>query len=66
MASIAADRHLLFGLLALQNVPINQGALVAALQAWTLDKFRSLADHLEAHGDLTAANPVLPEASAEV
>ena len=48
----AADRHLLFGLLALQNGLINQGQLVAAFQAWTLDKSRSLADHLEARGDL--------------
>ena len=30
MAAIAADRHLLFGLLALQNGLIDQGALVAA------------------------------------
>ena len=34
----AADRHLLFGLLALQNGLINQGQLVAAFQAWTRDK----------------------------
>ena len=38
MAAAAADRHLLFGLLALQNGLINQGQLVAAFQAWTLDK----------------------------
>jgi hypothetical protein len=50
-----ADRHLLFGLLALQNGIINQGQLVAAFQAWTLDKSTSLADHLEARGDLPAA-----------
>ena len=49
----AADRHLLFGLLALQNGIINQGQLVAAFQAWTLDKSRSLADHLQARGDLS-------------
>ena len=36
----AADRHLLFGLLALQNGIVNQGQLVAAFQAWTLDKSR--------------------------
>jgi hypothetical protein len=48
-----ADRHLLFGLLALQNGIINQGQLVHAFQAWTLDKSKSLADHLEARGDLT-------------
>ena len=62
----AADRHLLFGLLALQNGIINQGQLVAAFQAWTLDKSRSLADHLEARGDLTAARRALLEALAEV
>ena len=48
----AADRHLLFGLLALQNGLIDQGQLVAAFQAWTRDKARSLADHLVARGDL--------------
>ncbi len=48
----AADRHLLFGLLALQNGLIDQGALVAAFQAWTREKSKSLADHLEARGDL--------------
>ena len=62
----AADRHLLFGLLALQNGIINQGQLVAAFQAWTLDKSRSLADHLEARGDLTLAKRALLEALAEV
>ncbi len=34
----AADRHLLFGTIALQNELINQGHLVAAFQAWTRDK----------------------------
>ncbi len=63
---IAADRHLLFGLLALQNGIINQGQLVAAFQAWTLDKSRSLADHLEARGDLTPAKRALLEALAAV
>jgi eukaryotic-like serine/threonine-protein kinase len=50
----AADRHLLFGLLALQNGLIDQGALVAAFQAWTRDKTRSLADQLVARRDLDA------------
>jgi serine/threonine-protein kinase len=62
---MAADRHLLFGLLALQNGLIDQGALVAAFQAWTLDKSRSLADHLEARGDLTAAKRAILIALAE-
>src|SRR5207248_519020 len=54
MAAIAADRNLLFGLLALQNGLIDQGQLVAAFQAWTLDKARALADHLVGRGDLDA------------
>jgi serine/threonine-protein kinase len=45
-------RNLLFGLLALQNGLVNQGQLVAAFQAWTLDKGRPLSDHLVARGDL--------------
>ena len=48
----AADRDLLFGLLALQNGLIDQGQLVAAFQAWTRDRDRPLAEHLVARGDL--------------
>jgi serine/threonine protein kinase/tetratricopeptide (TPR) repeat protein len=54
MAAIAADRDLLFGLLALQNGLIDQVQLVAAFQAWTRDKGRPLAEHLVARGDLDA------------
>ena len=54
MAAIATERNLLFGLLALQNGLINQVELVAAFQAWTLDKARLLADHLVASGGLDA------------
>src|SRR5271166_4566080 len=60
--SAAADRHLLFGLLALQNGLIDQGALVAAFQAWTRDKAKSLADYLEARGDLEAEDRAAVEA----
>src|SRR5271155_698521 len=59
-----ADLHLLFGLLALQNGLINQSQLLAAFQAWTLDKSRSLADHLEARGDLDADDRAAVEALA--
>src|SRR5262249_40437835 len=52
MAVIAADRDLLFGLLALPNGLIDQGQLVAAFQAWTRDKARPLAEHLAARCDL--------------
>jgi serine/threonine-protein kinase len=55
MAAIAADRDLLFGLLALQNGLIDQGQLVAAFQAWSLDRARSLAEYLVTRGDLNPA-----------
>ena len=61
-----ADRHMLFGLLALQNGIVNQGQLVAAFQAWTLDKSKSLADHLQARGNLKGATRALLEGLAEV
>ncbi|HEY2155726.1 MAG TPA: serine/threonine-protein kinase, partial [Isosphaeraceae bacterium] len=51
---MAADRDLLFGLLALQNGLIDEGQLVAAFQAWTRDRARPLADHLVGRGDLDA------------
>jgi serine/threonine protein kinase/tetratricopeptide (TPR) repeat protein len=54
MAAVAAESNLLFGLLALQIGLIEQGQLVAAFQAWTLDKGRALADHLVGRGDLDA------------
>src|SRR6516162_1809243 len=57
-----ADRHLLFGLLALQNGLIGQGQLVAAFQAWTRDKSRPLADHLAAAGALDAEGRAVVEA----
>jgi tRNA A-37 threonylcarbamoyl transferase component Bud32 len=57
-----ADRNLLFGLLALQNGLIDQSKLVAAFQAWTLDKDRPLADHLVARGDLEPNQRAVVEA----
>jgi serine/threonine-protein kinase len=62
MAALAPDRNLLFGLLALQNGLIHQGQLVAAFQAWTLDKARALADHLVGRGDLDADDRSVVEA----
>jgi hypothetical protein len=43
-----ADRHLLFGLLALQTGLIQESELVAAFHAWTAEKAAPLADHLVA------------------
>ena len=59
-----ADRHLLFGLLSLQVGLIDQAQLVAAFHAWTRDKARPLADHLQALGHLDAEQRGLVEALA--
>jgi serine/threonine-protein kinase len=59
---MAADRHLLFGLLALQTGLIQQAQLVAAFHAWTGDKARPLADHLIALGHLSPAQRSVVEA----
>ena len=45
---------------------INQAQLLAAFQAWALDKSRGLAEHLESRGDLTGSKRALLEALAEV
>jgi serine/threonine-protein kinase len=66
MDAFAADRHLLFGLLALQTGLIQQAQLVAAFHAWTCDKSRSLADHLIALGHLDSARRTALEALADV
>ena len=64
MAVVAADRHLLIGLLALQTGLIDQAALMAAFHAWTQEKARPLADHLVALGHLDAAHRPLLEGLA--
>jgi serine/threonine-protein kinase len=58
----AAERDLLFGLLALQVGLIDQGQLVAAFQAWTRAKAQPLAEHLVARGDLDAEQRAAVEA----
>ena len=62
MAADASDRHLLFGLIALQVGLIEQAQLVAAFQAWARDKARPLADHLVDHGGLDADSRAAVEA----
>ena len=52
MAIEAAERHLLFGILALQNGLVDQANLIAAFQDWTRDKSRSLAQILVDRGAL--------------
>jgi serine/threonine protein kinase/tetratricopeptide (TPR) repeat protein len=66
MSAHAADRHLLFGLLALQTGLIQQAQLVAAFHAWTCDKARPLADHLVALGHLDPAQRAAIEALTAV
>jgi tetratricopeptide (TPR) repeat protein/tRNA A-37 threonylcarbamoyl transferase component Bud32 len=50
----AAQRDLLFGLIALQVGLIDQAQLVAAFQAWTRDQARPLPDHLAGHAGMDA------------
>ena len=54
------NRHLLFGLLALQNGLIHQAQLVAAFHAWTTDRSRPLADHLEGRAEPAEPFPIVP------
>jgi serine/threonine-protein kinase len=63
-APMAADHHLLFGLLALQTGLIDQAALFAGFHAWTRDKARPLAEHLIAMGHIDAAHRPLLEGLA--
>ena len=65
MGAVAAEKDLLLGLLALQTGLIDQSRLVAAFHAWTLDKARSLAEHLVGSGDLNAVQRNLLEGLAE-
>ena len=65
-SSLDPARDLLFGLLALQNGLIDQGQLVAAFQAWTLNRDRDLADLLVERGDLPVSQRELLRALVEV
>src|SRR5215469_5172113 len=50
----AADRNLLFGLLALQMDFISRDALIAAMHAWVLDKAKPLGQILREQQALSA------------
>jgi serine/threonine-protein kinase len=54
MPSHSSDRNLLFGILALQMDFISRDDLVTAMNAWVLDKSRSLGDILRETGRLAA------------
>jgi serine/threonine-protein kinase len=62
MAAVAPEKSLLFGLIALQNGLVSQVQLVAAFQAWTLDKTRALADHFVDRGDIDSEQRALVDA----
>src|SRR4051794_38114967 len=61
MSQPAADRNLLFGILALQMDFIARDALIAAMNAWVLDKARPLGQILVEQGALAAADHELLE-----
>ena len=52
--SASADRNLLFGILAVQLDFVTRDALIAAMNAWVLDKAKPLGDILRDQGHLTA------------
>ncbi|HJZ59255.1 MAG TPA: hypothetical protein VKE74_30195, partial [Gemmataceae bacterium] len=49
---LAADRNLLFGVLALQMDFVTRDALVRGMNAWVLDKHKPLAHVLQEQGAL--------------
>jgi serine/threonine protein kinase/tetratricopeptide (TPR) repeat protein len=62
MSRANADRNLLFGILALQMDFVTRDQLIAAMNAWVLDKARPLGEILEGQGALPCDTHVLLEA----
>jgi serine/threonine protein kinase/WD40 repeat protein len=56
---MTADRNLLFGILALQMNFINRDELIAAMNAWALEKEKPLGEILRAQGALDAEEQTL-------
>jgi hypothetical protein len=52
MPSQAADRNLLFGILALQMDFITREALIAAMGSWVLEKYRPIGEIMVERGRL--------------
>ncbi len=61
----AANRDLLFGLLALQTGLVDQDALILAVRAWTGDKSRPIAQILADGGAIDAGERASLEGLAE-
>src|SRR5262245_18656914 len=57
MPSPAADRNLLFGILALQMDFVSRDALIAGMHAWVLDKTKPLGQILADQGALPRPPP---------
>src|SRR5262249_39253880 len=57
----AADRNLLFGILALQMDFVKRDALLAAMQAWVFNKTKSLGQVLREQGVIGAQHGALIE-----
>src|SRR3954464_1832690 len=65
MVQPSSDRNLLFGLLALQMDFISRDELIAAMQAWVLDKERALGQVLVRRGALDSETCALIDALVE-
>lgn len=61
MAARSVDRNLLFGILALQMDFVSRQALIEGMQAWLLEKQKSLGELLVERGAMTAGNVSLLE-----
>jgi len=62
MSSLSADRNLLFGIVALQLDFVNRDQLIAGMNAWVLDKAKSLGEVLVSQGSLQSERRQLLEA----
>jgi hypothetical protein len=61
LSQTATDRNLLLGIRALQMDFISRDALISGMNAWLLEKHRSLDDILEAQGALERTDRALLE-----
>ena len=61
MSQTAADRNLLFGILALQMDFITRDELIAAMNAWVVAKDKPLGEILDERGALSAARRAMLE-----
>jgi eukaryotic-like serine/threonine-protein kinase len=65
MSGASADRNLLLGIIALQMDFISRDTLIAAMQAWVLNKATPLSQILKDQGDLTDSRQSLLDALVE-